>query len=187
MASFCTGQPGQHAHSVRGFDFYATPVVAVTAVLDAQPEGLHPSSSRLWDPSAGDGGTAVPLRERGFAVICSDIVQRDFPLHFVGDFFARRRAPAGVTTILTNTPYQQAQRFAEHALELVPSAWPSTNPFVAPNCSSTAGFTPSTSFAADCRACTAPIGPVGARRGSVCFAWFRWRRSYRGPPILTRI
>ncbi len=25
MTSFCTGQSGQHAHSARGFDFYATP------------------------------------------------------------------------------------------------------------------------------------------------------------------
>ena len=117
MASFCTGQPGQHAHSVRRFDFYATPAIAVTALLDANPEHLNPSSVRVWDPAAGDGGTVVPLRERGFAVICSDVVARGgFPLHFVADFFSLTCAPAGITTILTNPPYREAQRFPTQTL-----------------------------------------------------------------------
>jgi hypothetical protein len=123
VTSFCTGQSGQHAHSARGFDFYATPAIAVTALLDANPKHLDPASVRIWEPAAGDGGIVLPLRERGFAVIASDITARDFPLHFVSDFFLLTQAPAGTTTIITNPAYRSAQRFAEHAIDLAPDVF----------------------------------------------------------------
>jgi hypothetical protein len=65
----------------------------------------------------------LPLRERGFAVIASDITARDFPLHFVSDFFLLTQAPAGTTTIITNPAYRSAQRFAEHAIDLAPDVF----------------------------------------------------------------
>src|SRR5262245_8152754 len=120
MISFCTGQSGQHAHTKRAFDFYSTPGIAVEALLEA--EHFTPNT-RVWEPAAGEGAVAHVLRAHGLPVICSDIVERGFPLRFTGDFFLQSKAPAGCTTIITNPPYRNATEFAEHALELVPDVY----------------------------------------------------------------
>jgi hypothetical protein len=63
-------------------------------------------STSLPIPGSGSpppgGAVAHVLRAHGFPVICSDIVERAFPLHFTGDFFTQSKAPAGCTTIITN-------------------------------------------------------------------------------------
>jgi hypothetical protein len=120
MISFCTGQSGQHAHIRRAFDFYSTPAIAVEALLEA--EHFTPAT-RFWEPGAGDGAIAYVLRAHGFPVICSDIVERAFPLHFTTDFLAQSKAPAGCTTIITNPLYRNATEFAERSLELVPDVY----------------------------------------------------------------
>jgi hypothetical protein len=135
----------------------------------------------------------VPLRERGFPVIASDIVERDdFPLHFTADFFALTKAPAGCSTIITNPPYQRAQQFAEHALDLVPDVYLLLR----------LAFLESarrTDLLEHRGLCAVHVfrrrlprmhrdGWDGPRASSsICFAWFHWRRGYRGSPILTRI
>jgi hypothetical protein len=120
MISFCTGQSGQHAHTTRALDFYSTPAIAVEALLQA--EQFTPAT-RVWEPAAGDGAITHVLRVHGFPVICSDIVERAFPLHFTGDFLTQSKAPEAVTTIVTNPPFRQAQRFAEHSINLVPDVF----------------------------------------------------------------
>jgi hypothetical protein len=178
---------------VRGFDFYATPAIAVTALFDANPEHLNSSSVRVWDPAAGDGGTVVPLRERGFAVICSDVGARGgFPLHFVADFFSRTCAPAGITTILTNPPYREAQRFAEHALELVSDVYLLLRLAFLESIRRTEllehrGLRAVYVFRR--RLPRIHRHDWNGRRtsSSICFAWFHWRRGFRGRPTIIRI
>src|SRR5262245_45798863 len=83
--------------------------------------------------------------------------------------FLLTQAPAGTTTIITNPAYRSAQRFAEHAIDLAPDVFlllrlcflESVRRTI---CSSAAGFTPSTFFAADCRACIALVGMAGPHR-----------------------
>jgi hypothetical protein len=186
-----TGQPGQHAHGARGHDFYPTPAIAVTALLDANPDGLDPSL-RIWEPATGDGGIATPLRERGFAVICSDIVRRNFPLHFTGDFFALTQAPAGSTTVLTNPPYQQAQRFAEHALDLVPDVWLLLRLAFLESVRRTEllehrGLDAVYVFRRRLPRMHRDNWNGRRASSSICFAWFHWHRGHRGPPTLHRI
>jgi hypothetical protein len=84
-------QPGQHPHADRGHDFYETPRCAVEALL-----AVEKLPHWLWEPAAGRGAIVNVLRDRGHAVIASDVVGRGFPLHFVGDFLetTRRRSSA---------------------------------------------------------------------------------------------
>jgi hypothetical protein len=77
----------------------------------------------IWEPAAGRGAIVGVLRDRGHAVIASDIHDHGFALHFVGDFLARKKAPAGTGCILTNPPYRIASRFASHALDLAPKVY----------------------------------------------------------------
>ena len=189
MISFCTGQSGQHAHTRRALDFYSTPAIAVEALLQA--EQFTPAT-RVWEPAAGDGAITHVLRVHGFPVICSDIVERAFPLHFTGDFLTQSKAPEAVTTIVTNPPFRQAQRFAEHSISLVPDVFLLLR----------LAFLESvrrTDLLEHRGLCAVHVfrrrlprmhryGWDGRRStSSIAFAWFHWRAGFGGPPILNRI
>jgi hypothetical protein len=105
---------GQHNYADRGVELYSTPPEAVRALctVESLPHWC-------WDPAAGKGPIAQVLRDAGHAVICSDVVDHGFPLHFIGDFLAQTKAPS-CECIITNPPYRLAQQFVEHALTLVP-------------------------------------------------------------------
>lgn len=106
-------QSGQHPHAARGADLYETPSVAVEALLRVErlPHGI-------WEPCAGRGAIANMLRARGHAVICSDIENYGFRLHFQRDFFSETAMPAGCEAIVTNPPFRSGGRFVAHALDL---------------------------------------------------------------------
>jgi len=106
---------GTHTLEARGNDCYSTPPEAVLALLQA--EQLPPS---IWEPFTGSGNIVRVLRDRGRAVIASDIVAYNFPLHFVRDFLAETQAPAGTSAIVSNPPYRLAAECVEHGLRLVP-------------------------------------------------------------------
>jgi hypothetical protein len=190
MTLFSTGQPGQHPHNIRGYDHYSTPPAAVKALLDAVDD--FNSSTRFWEFAAGNGPIVKVLRERGFPVIASDIVRRDFPLHFTADFLSLTEAPAGCTVAITNPPFKQGRQFAEHALRLLPDVY----------------FLLRLAFYETvCR--TELLEHSGLRRvfvfrsrlprmhredwtgkrtsSSIAFAWFHWQRGYCGPTTLHRI
>ena len=127
-------QSGQHRHAERGADLYETPPCATEALLRVE---------RLphwtWEPAAGRGAIVNVLRDRGHAVIASDIVSDyGFPLHCVTNFLTTTTAPVGCRAIVSNPPYQIANEFTRHALKLVPAAFiccfasPSSNPSGAP-------------------------------------------------------
>jgi hypothetical protein len=189
MISFCSGQSGQHAHTKRTFDFYSIPPIAVEALLEAE---RFTSDTRIWEPAAGDGAIAHVLRARGFPVICSDIVQRAFPLHFTGDFFTQSKAPAGCTTIMTNPPYLNATEFAEHALEPVSDVYLLLRLAFYESVRRTELLEHRGLRAVHVFRRRLPRmhrhdwnGPRSS--SSIAFAWFAWRRGHRGPPILNRI
>jgi hypothetical protein len=188
---FCTGQPGQHPYAVRGYDFYATAPVAVEKLVEADPH-LNPSLVKIFEPAAGNGGIAVPLRKRGFPVIASDIVEREFQLHFIADFFALTKAPAGCTHILTNPPYRCAQQFAEHALDLVPDVYLLLRLSFLEGLGRTELLERRGLCAVHVFRARLPrmhrAGWTGPRTtSSIAFAWFHWRRGFRGLPVLNRI
>ena len=74
----------------------------------------------IWEPAAGRGAIVNVLRDRGHAVIASDIIDYGFPLHFVADFLTVTKVPAGVECIVTNPPFQIITEFVAHALDLCP-------------------------------------------------------------------
>jgi hypothetical protein len=107
-------QVQRHTHAERGLDLYETPSVAVEALLRVEQ-----LPHRIWEPAAGKGAIVRVLRDQGHAVIASDIFDYG-GLHFVGDFLAQEQLPVGCEAIVTNPPYQIAEAFAAHALELAP-------------------------------------------------------------------
>jgi hypothetical protein len=133
------------------------------------------------------------LRDRGYAVIASDLIDYGFPTHFNGrDFFEETKAPARCECVLTNPPYRLAQQFVEHALELVPMV---------------VMLLPLRFLASERRTGILEGGKLdrihvfrnrlpfmhrdswtGPRASSaIDFAWFTWRHDHRSPIVLDRI
>ncbi len=115
MTNHAIGQSGSHSRADRGLDLYETPSCATEALL-----GAENIPHTIWECAAGRGAVVKVLRDRGLAVIASDIIQRDFPLHFVADFLAQTKAPVGCDCILTNPPFSLINEFIAHALDLAP-------------------------------------------------------------------
>ena len=106
----------KHAQKDRGLDFYATAPVAVTALMahERLPQGL-------WEPHVGLGGIAEPLLDAGYAVYCTDIINRGYAHQAAtGDFLKATRCPAGVDGIIMNPPFAWAAQHLKHALQLCP-------------------------------------------------------------------
>jgi hypothetical protein len=180
-------QSGQHPHAERGLDCYSTPAVAVEALLRAER-----LPHWIWEPCAGTGNIVEVLRTAGHATIASDIVDRGFPLHFVGDFLAQKKVPAGVECILTNPPFKIITKFVAHALDLCPRAIVLARlAFLESERRSEIlerrGLARVHVFRK-----RLPFmhrdGWKGPRASSaIPFAWFHWSRDHRGPTIIDRI
>lgn len=77
----------------------------------------------IWEPAAGKGAIVKPLRDAGYEVIGSDLVDygEGFPS---GRDYLLERVPDGVGGIVTNPPFTLAEQFIRKAVHEVPySAW----------------------------------------------------------------
>lgn len=119
MAKLLSMRTGNRVHAIseRGDDLYETPEVAVRALLEVErvPDWV-------WEPACGPGAIVRALRETGRRVVATDLVAYGCPDSESGiDFLMERRAPDGVSCIVTNPPFKLAEEFVFHAIELVPS------------------------------------------------------------------
>ena len=95
-------------------DFYATHPVAMEKLLEREQ-----FSSTVWEPAVGQGHLAEVLKNSGYEVICSDIVDRGYCNTKVQDFLRTTVRPAKERVdIITNPPYKYAQEFVQHSLDI---------------------------------------------------------------------
>jgi hypothetical protein len=181
-------QTGQHRRAERGFDLYETPPIAVEGLL-----AVENLPHWIWEPCAGRGAIASVLRDRGHAVICSDLIQYDdFSLHFVGDFMLQTKAPIGCNAIATNPPYQIATEFARHALDLAPRVYLLLRLAFLESIRRTEILERRGLAHVHVFRRRLPMmhrdGWKGPRASSaIPFAWFVWHRDHRGPTVVDRI
>lgn len=90
-------------------DYYATEPKAVELLLEQET-----FTRTVWECACGEGHIVKVLVPNGYRVVASDIVDRNYGL--VKDFL-KHQDPIDID-IITNPPYNKAQEFVEHALEL---------------------------------------------------------------------
>lgn len=66
-----------------------------------------------WEPAAGRGYMAKPLREYFKSVVASDIKDYGFPLDFIFDFKDRMEPPS-VDWVISNPPFNAAVEFIDY-------------------------------------------------------------------------
>jgi hypothetical protein len=97
-------------------DFYATPPEAIRALLKVEQ-----FAGTIWEPACGDGAIVKPLRDIGFTVYATDLVERGCPdSESRVDFLMEQSPSFHIGAIITNPPYALAREFVTHALTLVP-------------------------------------------------------------------
>ena len=181
---------GQHTHVERGVDCYETPPEAVHALLKVEklPEWI-------WEPACGPGSIVRTLRAARYCVIDSDL--HDYGQSYQIDFLQQTDVPwhgmYKTSCLLTNPPYQLAQKFVEHAAALqVPLV------IMLLRLAFLEGTRRSHILE---HAGLARVHvfrnrlPMMHRRGwdgpkassAIPFAWFVWERGYQGPTTIDRI
>ena len=98
-------------------DFYQTPSYATKTLI----ERFDFKSSFIWEPMAGNGMIAKELIKSGLDVYATDIVERDFKLNDIVDYFDTNsfEVSKGSFAIVTNPPYEFANKFLEHTLSTI--------------------------------------------------------------------
>ena len=99
-------------------DFYGTPPDCVNDLLEREA-----FSKNIWEPACGSGLISKTLKDNGFKVLSSDIIDRGYN-DFVYDFLSDDKIKLnsliqGKFDIITNPPYKSAQKFIERAIEYI--------------------------------------------------------------------
>jgi hypothetical protein len=93
-------------------DFYATPRSAIEQLLQVEK-----FDGPIWEPACGDGAITRVLREHGYPVISSDLIDRGCPCQWSGvDFLLEYQQHA--PNIVTNPPFKLGADFVRHAIFL---------------------------------------------------------------------
>lgn len=92
-------------------DYYATEPKALELLCE-----LETFSPTIWECACGEGHLAEVLKNKGYKVISSDLIDRGYGYGGV-DFLKCDKKFVG--DIITNPPYKIAKEFVEHALETV--------------------------------------------------------------------
>lgn len=97
-------------------DFYATDPKAVEMLLE-----LEEFNSPIWEPACGKGHISKILKDKGYSVFSSDIVNRGYTKTLEIDFLQCQLTivPLHYGDIITNPPYKFAKEFVEKAIEIV--------------------------------------------------------------------
>lgn len=172
----------------RGHDLYETHPVAVPPVLEVEWLPDH-----VWEPACGPGVIVRILREQGFKVTATDLIDYGLEDSTGGiDFLQVKEVPPGVGAIFTNPPFGLANEFIRHALRLVPRV------IMLLPMSYLCGQkrTPLLEGGSFARVHVfrerIPMmhraGWTGKKASSqVNYGWFVWDKSHFGPPIINRI
>ena len=98
-------------------DFYATDPKALEMLLE-----LEAFSDNVWECACGQGHLSEVLKEHGYNVRSSDLIDRGYAGTEVKDFL--HTMPDDIANggnrwdIITNPPYKYSREFVEHALDI---------------------------------------------------------------------
>jgi hypothetical protein len=112
-------QFGAHALADRKNDLYETPPCATRALIP-----FLDRDEAIWEPACGPGAIVRELRDAGFSVHATDLVDYGLDGAWGGiDFLMERPDPCWPDVIVTNPPFKLADEFTRHALTLADTVW----------------------------------------------------------------
>lgn len=94
-------------------DYYATDPMAIDKLLKVEKPSHY-----IWECACGEGSLSDRLKQNGYEVISSDIVDRGYKDYLIKDFF-QVTSLGDMWDILTNPPYKYAKEFVLKSLDLI--------------------------------------------------------------------
>ena len=107
----CNGASNHTEEERQTEDYYATEPKATELLLDKET-----FSSVVWECACGQGHMSDVLKQGGYTVVSSDLVDRGYDNTKVIDFL--EETELNTMDIITNPPYKFAKEFVEHALDI---------------------------------------------------------------------
>ena len=107
----CNGASNHSDEEREKDDYYATEPKAIYKLCEV--EKFTPT---VWECACGDGQMVKVLKEMGYEVVASDIVDRGCPNTTIADFL--KTVTNHNLDIITNPLYKYAKEFVEHALDI---------------------------------------------------------------------
>lgn len=100
-------------------DFYSTDPKALLLFLDTlKKDGKIKLSKNIWECACGMGHLSEVLKERGYNVYSSDLIDRGYG-HSNVNFLEDIKIELSDFDILTNPPYRYAKEFVEKGIKTV--------------------------------------------------------------------
>lgn len=94
-------------------DFYATDPKAIDDLLKYET-----FDKNIWECAVGQGHLAERLKQHGYTVECTDLIDRGYPGTELVDFLNEKYDFEG--DIITNPPYKYCSEFILNALDSIP-------------------------------------------------------------------
>lgn len=166
------------------YDYYSTDPHAAELLLDLEPFLCN----SIWECACGENALADVFARAGKRVRCSDIVVRRDGVEQL-DFLSCHK-PMAMTDIVTNPPYKYAREFVERALELVE---PGRYVCMFLKLSFLEGKgrralfdsqPPIRVWVSSSRLTCYKDGVVQNYSSPAAYAWFVWKKGWRGPTTL---
>ena len=95
-------------------DFYATDPSAIDDLLKCET-----FDKNIWECAVGQGHLAERLKQYGYTVECTDLIDRGYPGTEIVDFLNEKYDFEG--DIITNPPYKYCSEFILNALDSIPN------------------------------------------------------------------
>lgn len=115
-AFVCNGASNHSEEERQKEDYYATEPKAVELLLEQET-----FSPYVWECACGEGHMSEVLKQYGYKVKSTDIIDRGYADTEVQDFLSTTKEDTKddfPRDIITNPPYKFAQKFVEHALDI---------------------------------------------------------------------
>lgn len=167
-------------------DYYATDPAAVKELLERET-----FASNILEPCCGEGHIAKALVSAGYTVQAQDLYEYGYAPSGK-DFLACNPPDWDSFDIITNPPYSLANEFVLHALEILPHYHRVAMFLRLQFLEGVERYQRLYSlgalekvYVAAKRAHCAMNGDFAKQKGTaICYAWFIWRKGWRGAPTL---
>ena len=182
-STYTTLGASNHVENERAeHDYYATDTEAAELLLQIEPN----LSDSIWECACGENALSDVFKAHGKTVRCSDLIVRKEGIEQLD--FLTCNEPMHETDIVTNPPYKLALPFIEKALSLVDEGryvcmfLKLTFLEGKSRCLFFNQNPPIRVWVSSSRLNCWPNGIVTNSTSAACYAWFVWKKGYKGYP-----
>lgn len=170
-------------------DFYATDPKTLEILLDQLKIDGIKLHNNIWEPACGQGHLSEVLKENGYKVWSTDLVDRGYGTGNTD--FLKSVSDSWCGDILTNPPYKYAKEFVEKALDVIRNGCYTVMLLKIQFLEGKERYKlfkkypPKYVYVNSSRQTCYINGDMSKKMSSAsCYCWFIWQKGFEGEPII---